>query len=166
MTSAFAGNAGKRCRCYEPAKEEHLGKDIFQKLVGRGCAYGSFGDRGLLDVVLVENGGRARLLRNECANGNHWVRLTLQGDGKRSNTSAIGARVTLRSGDMTLTREVLASRGYLSQSELPITFGLGKHDKIDSITVRWPGKDSGEERFTNVPIDKARTLLQGTGTSK
>src|SRR5262249_9691561 len=112
------------------------------------------------------NGGHARLLRNECAVGNHWVRLTLQGDGKRSNTSAIGARITLRSGDTTLTRDVLAARGYLSQNELPVTFGLGKHDKIDSITVRWPGRDGCEETFKDVPVDKPKTLVQGTGSAK
>src|SRR5207245_912678 len=60
---------GKHCRCFEPAKPEHLGHDIFEPLVGRGCAFGAFGDKGLLDVVFVENGGRARLLRNECDNG-------------------------------------------------------------------------------------------------
>jgi hypothetical protein len=157
---------GKRCRCYEPAKAEQLGKDIFEPLVGRGCAYGSFGDKGLLDVVLVENGGHARLLRNECANGNHWIRVTLEGDGKRSNKSAIGARVTLKAGDVTMTREVLSGRGYLSQSELPVNFGLGKLTKIDSVTVRWPGKDGGEELFTDFVVDKPKTLIQGKGTAK
>jgi hypothetical protein len=152
---------GKHCRCFEPAKAEHLGADIFQPLVGRGCAYGMIGDKGLLDVVLVENGGRARLLRNECANGHHWIRLALEGDGKRSNRSAIGARVTLKAGDLVQTREVLSSRGYLSQSELPITFGLGKLDKIDSVTVRWPGKDGGQETFTNLAVDQAHALKQG-----
>ena len=154
---------GKRCRCFEPAGPEHVGKDFFEPLVGRGCAYGSFGDKGLLDVVLVENGGQARLLRNECGNGNHWIRLTLGGDGKRSNRSAIGAVVTLKAGDLVQQCEVMSGRGYLSQSELPITFGLGKRDKIDSVTVRWPGKDAGEETFTNLAINKAHTLQQGKG---
>jgi hypothetical protein len=154
---------GRHCRCFEPVTAEHAGKDIFEPLVGRGCAYGSFGDKGSLDVVLVENGGRARLLRNETNNGNHWIRLTLQGDGKRSNTSAIGARVTLKAGDVTRRCEVTSGRGYLSQSELPVTFGLGKIDKIDSVTVRWPCRDGGEETFTNLAVDKAHTLQQGKG---
>ena len=117
----------------------------------------------MLDIVLVENGGRARLLRNEGGTGNHWIRLRLEGDGKRSNRSAIGARVTLRAGSLVQQCEVLSGRGYLSQSELPITFGLGKLDKIDRVTVRWPGKGGGEETFTNLAVDKEHRLKQGRG---
>ena len=44
-----------------------------------------------------------------------------------------------------------------------MTFGLGKLDKIDSVTVRWPGKDGGEETFTNLAVDKEHRLKQGRG---
>jgi hypothetical protein len=157
---------GKRCRCFEPATVENTGPDLFKPLVGRGCAFGSFGDNGLPDVVLVENNGPARLLRNEGGAGHHWIRLKLEGDGKRSNRSAIGARVTLKAGDLVQHREIFAGRGYLSQSELPVTFGLGSLGKIDSVTIHWPGKNCGEETFTNLAVDRSHTLQQGKSAVK
>jgi hypothetical protein len=157
---------GARCRCFEPVKADRAGPDLFKPLVGRGCAYGSFGNNGWLDVVLVENGGPARLLRNEGMPGHHWIRLQLEGDGTRSNRSAIGARVTLQAGDLVQERTVLSARGYLSQSEFPVTFGLGTRDKIDCVTIRWPGKDGGEETFTNLAVDQTHTLKQGSGQKR
>src|SRR5262249_18612274 len=81
-------------RLFEPVGEADAGPDLFRPLVGRGCAFGDFNGDGWLDVVLTENNGPARLLRNDGGRKHHWVRLTLEGDGKRSNRSAIGAQVT------------------------------------------------------------------------
>src|SRR5262249_19210511 len=119
------------------------GRDLFEPLVGRGCAHLDFDGDGAPDVVLTANGGPARLLRNENRTGHHWVRLRLEGDGKRSNRSAIGAHVILECGGVEQRREVASARGYLSQSELVVTFGLGKQTKIDRVTVQWPGRDPG-----------------------
>jgi hypothetical protein len=157
---------GQPCPAFELVTAASAGEDLFRPLVGRGCAYGSFRDDGLLDVVLTENGGPARLLRNQGGTGHHWIRLDLRGDGKRSNCSAIGARVILKAGDMVQRREVVGARGYLSQSELPVTFGLGKLDKIDSVTIRWPGKNGGTETWTDLPVDKTHLLRQGTGKAR
>ena len=93
-------------------------------MVGRGCAFLDFDGDGDLDVVLAENGGPARLFRNDNATGNHWVAFTLRGDGDR-NRDAIGAEVTVEAGGRTRRRYVTAARGYLSQSELTATVGLG-----------------------------------------
>jgi hypothetical protein len=156
---------GTACRGFEPVTAEQAGTDLFQPLVGRGCAYGCFGDSGAPDVVLVENGGPARLLRNECSNGHHWVRLELKGDGKRSNSSAIGARITLKAGNLVQQREICSARGYLSQSELPVAFGLGSLDKIERVIIRWPGKEAGEETWTDLAVDRTHILRQGQGTA-
>jgi hypothetical protein len=132
-------------------------------MVGRGCAYADIDGNGSLDVVLTANGGPARLLRNNACDGkdrNHWVRLVLKGDGKRSNTSAIGARVEVKVGDTILRREVLGARGYLSQSELPITIGLGKATKVDSVTIYWPGKEGGKQVLDDLAIDKVHPIEQ------
>ena len=129
-------------------------------MAGRACAYADIDGDGTLDVVLVANGGPARLLRNEGATGNHWIRLTLEGDGKRTNTSAIGARVKLTAGGKVQQREVTSARGYLSQSELPVTFGLGPETKVDKVTIRWPGKDGGETVLTDVEVDRERHVPQ------
>jgi hypothetical protein len=112
--------------------------------------------------VLTENNGPARLLRNAGGPGNHFVRLTLAGDGKRSNVSAIGAQVTVQAGKRTCHRQVTGGRGYLSQSELPITVGLGDATVVEKVTVRWPGKDAGPPQvWTNLEADRAYELKQG-----
>lgn len=153
-------NTGK-IPAYEVVPEKQTGPDLFKPLVGRGSAFADIDGDGDLDVILTANGGSARLLRNDGGTGNHWVRIALQGDGKRSNRSAIGARVILEAGGVIQRQQVTAGRGYLSQSELPLTFGLGKATKIDKLTIYWPGKDAGApDVFTDLPVDRLHGFKQ------
>jgi hypothetical protein len=145
---------------FAPVSAKEAGADLFRPMVGRGSAYGDIDNDGCLDVVLTANGGRPRLLRNEGGSGNNWIRLVLEGDGKRSNRSAIGARVKLETEGKVQCREVVSARGYLSQSELPLTFGLGKAAKVDRITIQWPGKDGGQDVLTNLAINKIHHIKQ------
>jgi hypothetical protein len=155
-------NTGLGQRLFEPVTADDAGPDLFRPLVGRGCAFLDYNRDGKLDVVLTENNGPARLLRNDNELKHHWVRLTLLGDGKRSNRSAIGAQLAVEAGGRTLQRQVTGARGYLSQSELPVTVGLGDATKIDRVTVRWPGKDAGPpEVWTDLEADRAYELKQG-----
>jgi enediyne biosynthesis protein E4 len=77
------------------------------------------------------------LLRNDQKLGHNWVRLNLR--GTENNRDAIGATVNLRVGNETLSRQVMPTRGYLSQSERTLTFGLGTASQIDAIEIVWPG---------------------------
>jgi enediyne biosynthesis protein E4 len=150
--------------CYfEPVPPEKAGSDLFVPLVGRGSAFGDFDGDGFPDVVLVGNGGPARVLRNEGAKSNHWIRIDLRGDGQKSNRSAIGAEVTVEAGGQTYHRMVVGSRGYLSQSEVVVTVGLGPTTKVDKVTVRWPGKDATTETWTGLDVDNAHVLKQCEG---
>jgi hypothetical protein len=165
-------NAGDEKKAvFAEAKEEDAGPDLFQRIVGRGCAYADIDGDGYLDVVVMENGGPARLLHNDGPDPNkggkrnNWIRLTLQGDGVRSNKSAIGARVLLEAGGekgLKQHREVCTARGYLSQSELTLTFGLGQLDKVDKVTIHWPGKNAVAQVIDgkDLAINKTHTITQ------
>ena len=87
--------------------------------------------------MLTQSGGAPLLLRNEQALGHHWLRVKL--NGSSANRDAIGAWVKLEAGGRKQWRQVMPTRSYLSQSELPVTFGLGSSLKIDSLEVIWPG---------------------------
>lgn len=154
-------NTGDDARVFEPVTAKDSGEALFKPLVGRGSAYLDFNGDGLLDVILVENNGPARLLRNDSKLGNKFIRLTLAGDGKTSNSSAIGAQVTVEAGGKTFHREVTGTRGYLSHSELPVTVGLAATEKVDKVTVRWPGENTGTQVWTNLNANTRYTLRQG-----
>jgi hypothetical protein len=153
-------NTGGRRSSFEPVTHREAGTDLFKPLVGRGCAYGDINGDGFPDVVLVENGGPARLLENQGVAGNHRLRLVLRGDGKRSNTSAIGARVTLTAGKTVLVREVTSGHGYLSQSELPVTLGLGPNTRIDKVEIKWPGKKGTTQVLKKLKADMVYVVEQ------
>jgi hypothetical protein len=136
---------------------EKAGPDLFQPIVGRGSAFADIDGDGDLDVVLTQVGGAPLLLRNDQQLGNHWLRLKLVGSS--ANRDAIGATVRLEAGGVTQTRQVMPTRSYLSQSELPITFGLGNADRIESLTITWPGGETVS--LAPPPVDSAVQVRQG-----
>ena len=86
--------------------------------------------------MLTQINGPPLLLRNDQQLGHHWLRLKLV--GTRSNRDAIGAWINVRIGGQTLRRQVMPTRSYLSQAELPITIGLGKAERPDAVEIVWP----------------------------
>ncbi len=132
------------------------GEDLFKPIVGRGSAFADIDGDGDLDVVLTQVGGPPLLLRNDQQLKHHWVRLKLE--GTLCNRDAIGAEVRLRVGNQTLWRTVMPTRSYLSQSELPLTFGLGSADHFDSLEVRWPG--GKVQTVSGVKIDTVNLVRQ------
>jgi hypothetical protein len=119
------------------APPEKTGPELFKPIVGRGAAYADIDGDGDLDVILFQNGGPPLLLRNDQSLGHHWLRFQLI--GTKANRDAIGALIRVRVGGQTLIRQVMPTRSYLSQSELPVTIGLGASDHFDDLEVIWPG---------------------------
>ncbi len=154
-------NTGIPERLYESATAKDVGADLFKPMVGRGSAFADIRNNGRVAVALTANGAAARLLQSDYAGKNHWIRLHLQGDGIRSNRSAIGARVVVEIGERTIERQVTAGRGYLSQSELPLTIGIGEATRVDRVKVFWPGRDLALETWTALEADRMHRLEHG-----
>jgi len=150
-------NLGKRR--FEEVNSK-LGRALQQAVVARGVAYGDFDNDGDLDVLITSNNGRARLLRNDGGNQNNLVRIKTA--GITSNRDGIGAKVTLKlQNQAKLWGFVKSGSSYCSQNELPLTFGLGKADKISSIEVVWP---SGRvDVAADVTANQSITIQEGVG---
>lgn len=130
-------NAGERSGgCFVPVSSDKAGADLFKPIVGRGSAFADIDGDGDLDVVLTQVGGPPLLLRNDQALRHHFIRLKLV--GTKSNRDAIGAWINVRMAGQTLSRQVMPARSYLSQSELPVTIGLGEASKPDEVEILWP----------------------------
>jgi enediyne biosynthesis protein E4 len=151
----FWNRGDKKGMGFEALSPSQCSADLIKPIVGRGSAFADIDSDGDLDVVMTQIGGPPLLLRNDLPMGSHWLRLKLV--GAKSNKDAIGAWVKVRVAGRTLSRQVMPTRSYLSQSELPITFGLGKAEKVDSIEILWP---SGAKQKVVAPIDRATTITE------
>jgi hypothetical protein len=125
--------------------------------VGRGLAYGDFDGDGDLDILITTNNGPAFLYRNDQAGGNRSMRFRLT--GTKSNRDAIGATVRIYYNGQTQSRTVRGGSSYLSQCELPVTFGVGKRDKMERVTVEWPSGRT--EEFKQLATGKAYQVIEG-----
>ncbi len=141
---------------------ETVGPAFRQPVVGRGAAYLDFDNDGDLDLAFNVSGGPARLLRNDGGNANDMLRVKLIGG--RSNRDGIGAKVTLNSGKGHRQMQMVKSgSSYLSQSELPLTFGLGKPapGKAVSLDIVWPS--GRKESIASTPANQFITVQEGKG---
>ena len=137
-------------------KDAETGPDLQKPMVGRGASYADIDNDGDLDVITVGCGQKPRLLRNDQKLQNHWVRVKLVGKG--SNRDAIGALVEIQVGEQTQSRRVNPTRSYLSQVELPVTFGLGMSDEIDRMVIHWP---NGKKQTISKPqVDRLLVIEQ------
>jgi enediyne biosynthesis protein E4 len=127
--------------------------------VARGAAYGDYDRDGDLDILITNNHGPARLLRNDGGNRRQWI--TIRAVGTKSNRSGLGAIVRIQSTSGKQWSMVRSGSSYASQSDLPLTFGLGKDTIVQAIEVEWP---SGvKDRVTNVPARQFVTIQEGKG---
>jgi len=139
-----------------------VGPDLGGAILGRGAAYLDYDNDGDLDVLVTDNGGPAKLYRNDNATPNRSLRVTLA--GTKSNRSAIGARVDIERLDGTKAWALVKSgSSFASQSELPITFGLGTAAGVKQLKVTWP--DGRAENLGGASANQAVTIREGAGVT-
>jgi hypothetical protein len=136
-----------------------VGPAIQAPQVSRGMAIGDLFNDGHLDAVIENLVGQPMILRPEGGPSNHWISFQLE--GVKCNRLALNARVRATAGDLVQLGEVISGGSYLSQNDLRIHFGLGKHDSVEKAEVLWP--DGKTETLTNLSADRFYAIREGAG---
>ena len=135
---------------------------VFQKtFAARGLAIGDFNNDGAVDVLVSNNDGAPVLLRNNAGTRNHWLGVRLA--GRKCNPDAVGATITYQAGDLKRERMKVGGGSFLSSHDPRIVLGIGTRTKIDWLEVKWPQPSGAVERFTNLPLDRYVTIVEGSG---
>jgi hypothetical protein len=149
----------------------NLGKGKFKEVGGtaglrrlplhsaRGAAYADFDNDGDLDILVSNIDEPPQLLENQTKGQCNWLGIRLI--GTRSNRDAVGAFVTVHSGDLTQYDRVRTGGSYISGNDLRLHFGLGTHETIESLDVTWP--TGVVEKIANVPVSRILTIKEGSG---
>lgn len=141
---------------------DEVGGGFEKPKVGRGLAVGDYDRDGDLDLLLTTNNGSAYLYRNDVTSGNRSIRLHLV--GTKSNRDAIGASVRVFADGQQQARMVRSGSSYLSQSELPLTFGVGRAELAERVLVDWPSGRS--EEYKGLKAGKSFQITESTGIAE
>ena len=137
---------------------DSLGAEFASPKVARGAAYADLDNDGFLDILMTTNGGPVHLYHNE-GGTDHSLRIKLVGTA--SNRDGIDSLVHVAAGKDGESKMLRSGSSYLSQNELVLTFGLGTHNKADSIDVYW---SSGHvDKLSNVDAGQTVTIEEGKG---
>src|SRR6201994_1706771 len=127
--------------------------------VSRGLAVGDLFNDGHLEIVIENLEGAPMILRADAAAQNNWISLELR--GAKGNLLALNARVRVTAGDLVQVDEVRSGGSYLSQNDLRLHFGLGKHTRAEKVEVTWPS--GAKEALTNLTVDRFYVVQEGKG---
>ncbi len=127
----------------------------------RGLAVGDFNNDGAVDVLVCVNGGSPLLLKNNAAEGNNWLGVTLE--GVTSNRDAIGAKVFWSAGGVKRSRLKTGGGSYLSSHDPRMVLGIGKAARIDTLEIHWPAPGKQVQTFTDVPLNRYIRIIEGRG---
>ena len=137
------------------------GPVFLQDFAARGSAVGDFDNDGGLDVLVAIDNGPPVFLKNVATADNHWLGLRLV--GRKSNPDAIGARITWKAANLKRTRLKVGGGSYLSSHDPREILGIGKRSKIDRLEIHWPRPSERVDTFTDLPIDRYITIVEGSG---
>jgi hypothetical protein len=157
-----------------PLLLENNGKGFFQdvgprssdyfstKRSGRAAAIWDYDNDGDMDIIVshIDLQAGPILLRNDGGNANHWLGLKLV--GKDGPASAIGARVTVKSGHMEQVHINQWATSYLTNHDPRVHIGLGKNKMVDQLEIIW--SNGKKEIYYNLEVDRYMTILEGTAT--
>jgi enediyne biosynthesis protein E4 len=152
-----AGASGPPRRWFREISAE-AGPGLQPRIVGRGLAAGDLDGDGDPDLLITVNDGRAMLLRNDSTPRRHWLSIALI--GTKGNRDGFGTRIAVTAGGMRQQAWRRSGSSYCSQSDLPVLFGLGDHDRAEKIELTWP--DGSVQVLHDVKADQVLTVKQGT----
>jgi enediyne biosynthesis protein E4 len=136
-----------------------LGAAFNRPIMGRGAAFLDVDGDGDLDLVVATLAGPAYLFRNDGGNRNNWLRVRAR--GSRSNSSGLGTIVRVSSASGTAWQMVRSGSSYASQSDLALTFGLGRDTRVTRIEVTWPS--GATQTFADVAVNQFVTIDETRG---
>jgi hypothetical protein len=143
------------------------GPGILAPKSSRGCAFGDFDNDGDIDVLVMNMNEPPLLIRNEYNSAGHkgahnWLTVKLY--GTKSNRSAIGARVTLKTNSHIQVQEITSQSSYYSHNDLRLHFGLGANQKADRLEIRWPAGQT--EVIKDILANRIIKIKEGGGIVK
>ena len=140
------------------------GRAFAESFAARGMAIGDFDNDGAVDVLVAVNNDAPVLLKNNAAQGNHWLGVKLV--GKKANPDAIGAKIIWQAGDLKRSKVKTSGGSYLASHDPREVLGIGARTKIDRLEIRWPQPSGRVDVFTDLPTDRYITIVEGSGIAK
>jgi hypothetical protein len=141
---------------------DRAGNGLNVKRSSRGAGFDDLDNDGDIDAVILNSRREPTILRNDTENKNHWVQIRLK--GVKTNKDGVGARVKVVSGDLVQIDEVHSGRSYQGHYGTTLHFGLGAHEKIDTIEVKWIGGQT--DSLKDAAADQLITLTEGENLPK
>jgi enediyne biosynthesis protein E4 len=135
------------------------GPAFARPLSARGLALGDFDNDGAVDVLISNNDSAPVLLKNNIGSKNHWLGLKLT--GKKSNSDAVGARVSWQAGDLKRSTMKVGGGSYLSYHDPRMVLGIGTRGKFDWVEIKWPKPSTLVQRLTDLPLDRYISITEG-----